>query len=149
MGGGKGTVPRQTITVVGVSEHEHILQDLDQRLYLFSFLDIVQPDYQLLQSFLILLLAVLAAATGHDRPCFKPAAPPAPRPAAPVRRRGQLTARSQRSRLTPSAPTAAHLCEGGGSASGAALPRPLPFLLCFPFPHPGPKHSSGACERFS
>lgn len=66
------------ITVVSVGEQQHVLQNLDQCLYLFSFLDIVQPDYQLLQSFFVLLLAPLTAATGHDGPCSQQAAPPAP-----------------------------------------------------------------------
>lgn len=54
------------ITAVGVGEHQHVLQELEQRLDLLAFLDIIQPDYQLLQSLLLLfLVAALTSATGH------------------------------------------------------------------------------------
>lgn len=55
------------ITAVGVGEHQHVLQELEQRLDLLAFLDIVQPDDQLLQSLLLLLflIAALTGATGH------------------------------------------------------------------------------------
>lgn len=54
------------ITSVGIGKNKHVLQELEQRLDLLAFLDIVQPDYQLLQSLLLLfLLAALRAATGH------------------------------------------------------------------------------------
>lgn len=54
------------ITAVGVGEHQHVLQELEQGLDLLAFLDIIQPDYQLLQSLLLLFLfAALTGATGH------------------------------------------------------------------------------------
>lgn len=144
----KGTVSLQMITVVGVGEHQHVLQDLDQRLYLFSFLEIVQPDYQLLQSFFVLLFAPLTAATGHDGPRSQQAAPPAPRLADPGRdsNAGHWSAAGKHSSL-PTAPATRtpHVHprppvyeEGGGSPPSAALPSlsPPPLL---PPPPPRPQ----------
>lgn len=135
----------QMITVVSVGEHLHILQNLDQRLYLLSFLEIVQPDYQLLQSFLVLLLAPLTAATGHDGPCAQQASPPAPRPAAPGRcsqaaapGRAQLTAGSPSAPHAPCAPTPACLCRGRRLPTQLALPS-LSLLLLLPPPPPRPQ----------
>lgn len=56
-GGAAGT------TAIGVGEHQHVLQELKQGLDLLAFLDIIQPDYQLLQN--LLLLFLFAALTGH------------------------------------------------------------------------------------
>lgn len=138
-GGGEERVSLRMITVVGVREHQHILQNLHQGLYLFSFLDIVQPDYQLLQSFLVLLLAPLTAATGHDGLCSKPTVPPSRRPAARGRGRGRgrgaAAARGDEHSSPPaaSAPRRPHphprppvYEEGGGSPPCAALPLPSP-----------------------
>lgn len=144
------------ITVVGVRKHQHILQNLDQRLYLFSFLDILQPDYQLLQSFLVLLLAPLTAATGHDGPCSKPAARP---------RQGRLLRAGAGARAAAPGASPAH-CPQPALAAGRigtharlfrgrrrlpaprcpASPRAL-LLLCPSSPTQAPKRSSGACER--
>lgn len=144
----KGTVSLQMITVVSVGEQQHVLQNLDQCLYLFSFLDIVQPDYQLLQSFFVLLLAPLTAATGHDGPCSQQAAPPAPRPSAQGRGSGaghcsraehgsQPAARATRPPHPYPRPPVYE--EGGGSPPGAVLPAlsPPPLL---PPAQPRPKN---------
>lgn len=157
-GWGRGVVSLRMITVVGVREHQHILQNLDQGLYLFSFLDIVQPDYQLLQSFLVLLLAPLTAATGHGGLCSKPTVPPTRRPAARGRGRGRgaAAARGDEHSSPPaaSAPGRPHphprppvYEEGGGSPPCAALPLPGPPPRGSSSPTQAPKMSSGAWAR--
>lgn len=146
------------ITVVSVGEHLHILQNLDQRLYLLSFLEIVQPDYQLLQSFLVLLLAPLTAATGHDGPSAEQAAPPAPRTAAPPgpllpgHRSGASTAPSP----PPQRPARPRRTHGRLFMRRAATPHPARPALPEPpppaassSPTQAPKRSSVACERLA
>lgn len=138
--------------MVSVGEHLHILQNLDQRLYLLSFLEIVQPDYQLLQSFLVLLLAPLTAATGHDGPCSQQASPPcakaggsplraaAPRPPLRGEHGSRPAAPAPR---TPRAhpPTPACLCGGRRLPTQLALPS-LSLLLLLPPPPPRPQNGA-------